>query len=68
MSLRVLKDINNYLLQHPEVQAYIHSRKVKGKAGKACFWCLMKRLKKLAKKLGLEVIFPSAKMRKRYGQ
>jgi hypothetical protein len=37
-----IEDINNYLLQHPEVQAYIRSRKVKG---------LMKRQKSLPKNL-----------------
>jgi glutathione synthase/RimK-type ligase-like ATP-grasp enzyme len=58
-----IEDINNYLLQHPEVQAYIHSRKVKGKAGKAMFLMFDEKTEKLAKKLGLEVIFPSAKMR-----
>jgi biotin carboxylase len=58
-----IEDINNYLLQHPEVQSYIHSRKVKGKAGKAMFLMFDEKTEKLAKKLGLEVIFPSAKMR-----
>ncbi len=58
-----IEDINNYLLQHPEVQAYIHARKVKGKASKAMFLMFDEKTEKLAKKMGLEVIFPSAKMR-----
>jgi glutathione synthase/RimK-type ligase-like ATP-grasp enzyme len=58
-----IEDINNYLLQHPEVQSYIHSRKVKGKAGKVMFLMFNEKTEKLAKKLGLEVIFPNAKMR-----
>ncbi|WP_420316925.1 biotin carboxylase [Ekhidna sp.] len=58
-----IEDINNYLLQHPEVQEYIHARKKRGKAGKAMFLMFDEKTEKLAKKLGLEVIFPSAKMR-----
>ena len=58
-----IEDINNYLLQHPEVQSYIQSRKQGGKAGKVLFLMFNEKTEKLAKKLGLEVIFPSAKMR-----
>jgi len=58
-----IEDINNYLLQHPEVQQYIKSRKTGGKAGKALFLMFDEKTEKLAKKLGLETIFPSAKMR-----
>jgi biotin carboxylase len=58
-----IEDINNYLLQHPEVQEFINSRKKGSKAGKAMFLMFDERTEKLAKKLGLEVIFPSAKMR-----
>ncbi|MEX1190070.1 MAG: biotin carboxylase [Bacteroidia bacterium] len=58
-----IEDINNYLLQHPEVQAYINSRKKGGKAGKILFLMFDAKTEKLAQKLGLEVIFPSAKMR-----
>ena len=58
-----IEDINNYLLQHPEVQEFIHARKKGGKAGKALFLMFDEKTEKLAKKLGLEVIFPSAKMR-----
>ncbi|MDC8000274.1 biotin carboxylase [Aequorivita todarodis] len=58
-----IEDINNYLLQHPEVQEYIRSRKKGRKAGKVMFLMFTEKTEKLAKKLGLEVIFPSAKMR-----
>jgi biotin carboxylase len=58
-----IEDINNYLLQHPEVQEYIEVRKRGGKAGKALFLMFDEKTEKLAKKLGLEIMFPSAKMR-----
>jgi hypothetical protein len=60
-----IEDINNYLLQHPEVQEYINSRKVgTGKSnGKAMFLMFDQQTEKLAKKLGLEIMFPPAKMR-----
>ncbi len=58
-----IEDINNYLLQHPEVQEYIKLRKKGGKAGKVMFLMFDEKTEKLAKKLGLEVIMPSAKMR-----
>jgi len=59
-----IEDINNYLLQHPEVQEYINSRKNgKKKAGKVMFLMFNAKTEKLAKKLGLEIMFPSAKMR-----
>lgn len=58
-----IEDINNYLLQHPEVQTYIKSRQKEGKAGKVMFLMFTEKTERLAKKLGLEVIFPSAKMR-----
>ena len=58
-----IEDINNYLLQHPEVQDYLKTRK-KGKgAGKCMFLMFDAKTEKLAKKLGLEIMFPSAKMR-----
>jgi len=58
-----IEDINNYLLQHPEVQNYIKTR-TKGKdAGKVMFLMFDETTEKLAKKLGLEIMFPSAKMR-----
>lgn len=55
-----IEDINNYLLEHKEVVDYIKSR---GEKGKALFLMFDGRTEKLAKKLGLEVCFPSAKMR-----
>lgn len=58
-----IEDINNYLLQHPEVQEFIRSRKKGKKAGKVMFLMFTEKTEKLAKKLGLEVMFPSAKMR-----
>lgn len=58
-----IEDINNYLLQHPEVQEFIRSRKNGKKAGKVMFLMFTEKTEKLAKKLGLEVMFPSAKMR-----
>ncbi len=58
-----IEDINNYLLQHPEVQDYINSRKNGKDAGKVMFLMFDEKTEKLAKKLGLEIMFPSAKMR-----
>ena len=58
-----IEDINNYLLQHPEVQDYLKTRSKGKKAGKAMFLMFDAQTEKLAKKLGLEVMFPSAKMR-----
>lgn len=58
-----IEDINNYLLQHPEVQDYIKVRTHGKDAGKALFLMFDETTEKLAKKLGLEVMFPSAKMR-----
>ncbi|REL39019.1 biotin carboxylase [Rhodohalobacter sp. SW132] len=58
-----IEDINNYLLEHKEVVDYIKSRKQNGKAGKAMFLMFDEKTEKLAKKNGLEVCFPPAKMR-----
>jgi hypothetical protein len=58
-----IEDINNYLLQHPEVQTYLKSRSKGKDAGKAMFLMFDEKTEKLAKKLGLEIMFPSAKMR-----
>ncbi len=58
-----IEDINNYLLQHPEVQAYIKSRGNGKRNGKVMFLMFDDKTEKLAKSLGLEIIFPSAKMR-----
>jgi biotin carboxylase len=58
-----IEDINNYLLMHPEVQDYIFRRAKDGKAGKAMLLMFDEQTEALAKSLGLEIIFPSAKMR-----
>ena len=58
-----IEDINNYLLEHNEVVDYIKSRKTDGNAGKALFLMFDEKTEKLAKKRGLEICFPSAKMR-----
>jgi len=58
-----IEDINNYLLEHKEVVDYIKSRKKDGHAGKAMFLMFDDKTEKLAKKIGLEICFPSAKMR-----
>ena len=58
-----IEDINNYLLQHPEVQNYLKSR-AKGKsAGKVMFLMFDEKTEKLAKQQKLEIMFPTAKMR-----
>jgi hypothetical protein len=58
-----IEDINNYLLEHKEVHDFIESRSHGGKAGKAMFLMFDDKTEKLARKLGLEVIFPPAKLR-----
>ena len=58
-----IEDINNYLLQHPEVQDYLKTRSKGKKAGKVMFLMFDAETEKLAKKQGLEIMFPSAKMR-----
>ena len=58
-----IEDINNYLLEHKEVVDFIKSRKKGKKAGKAMFLMFDEKTEKLAKKLGLDVIFPAAKLR-----
>lgn len=58
-----IEDINNYLLQHPEVQEFLKSRAKGKKAGKAMFLMFDEKTEKLAKSRGLEVMFPSAEMR-----
>ncbi len=58
-----IEDINNYLLQHPEVKQYIQSRSHNGNAGKALFLMFDEKTEILAKALGLEVCFPSAQLR-----
>ncbi|CAL67134.1 biotin carboxylase [Christiangramia forsetii] len=58
-----IEDINNYLLQHPEVQDYLKTRSVDGSPGKAMFLMFNEETERLAEKLGLEIMFPSAEMR-----
>jgi biotin carboxylase len=58
-----IEDINNYLLQHPEVKDYLKTRSTGKKAGKVMFLMFDEKTEKLAKKLGLEIMFPGAKMR-----
>ncbi|TXE08294.1 biotin carboxylase [Gelidibacter salicanalis] len=58
-----IEDINNYLLQHPEVQDYLKTRSVDGRPGKAMFLMFNEETERLAEKLGLEIMFPSAEMR-----
>lgn len=58
-----IEDINNYLLQHPEVQDYLKTRAVDGKIGKAMFLMFDEKTEELAEKLGLEIMFPKAEMR-----
>lgn len=63
-----IEDINNYLLTHSEVRDYIESRRTSaGSArhpnGKALFLMFDEKTEALAKKAGLEVVFPPAKLR-----
>lgn len=58
-----IEDINNYLLEHKEVIDYIKSRGKAKNRGKALFLMFDEKTEKLAKKLGLEVAFPSATLR-----
>lgn len=55
-----IEDINNYLLEHKEVVEYVRKR---GTKGKALFLMFDEKTEQLARELGLEVCFPSAKMR-----
>lgn len=64
-----IEDINNYLLTHSEVRDYIESRRSttgpdrQYPNGKALFLMFDEKTEALAKKAGLEVIFPKAKLR-----
>ena len=58
-----IEDINNYLLEHKEVIDFIDSRRIPGQKSKALFLMFNERTEELAKKLDLEVCFPSAAMR-----
>jgi len=54
-----IEDINNYLLGHPEVRDFIKRRR----HGKALFLMFDEKTEKQAKELGLEICFPTAKLR-----
>ncbi len=56
-----IEEINNYLLEHKEVQDFINSR---GRGGKALFLMFDEKTERIARKLGLQICFPPAKMRK----
>ena len=58
-----IEDINNYLLEHKEVTDFIKKNKKGNKKGKALFLMFDEKTEELAKQNGLEVCFPSAKMR-----
>ncbi len=58
-----IEDINNYLLQHKEVVAFIEKNKKGKNAGKALFLMFDEQTETLAKQLGLELCFPSAELR-----
>jgi D-alanine-D-alanine ligase-like ATP-grasp enzyme len=58
-----IEDINNYLLEHKEVVEFIRKRGKGGNNGKVMFLMFDERTEELARKLGLEVCFPSAKLR-----
>ena len=58
-----IEDINNYLLEHKEVTDFIKKNRKGNKKGKALFLMFDEKTEKLAKENGLEVCFPSAKMR-----
>jgi biotin carboxylase len=55
-----IEDINNYLLSHKEVIDLIRSR---GPGGKAVFLMFDEETEGLCQELGLEVCFPSARLR-----
>ncbi|MEQ9187682.1 MAG: biotin carboxylase, partial [Cryomorphaceae bacterium] len=55
-----IEDIVNYLLEHKEVVDFIKRRK---EGGKALFLMFDERTEELAEQLGLELIFPPAKLR-----
>lgn len=58
-----IEDINNYLLEHPEVLNFIRSRSVSGKPGKALFLMFDERTEQIARNIGLDVCFPPARLR-----
>ncbi len=58
-----IEDINNYLLEHPEVVNFIRSSAVEGKRSKALFLMFNEKTEELAAKLNLDICFPSAQLR-----
>lgn len=58
-----IEDINNYLLQHPEVLNYIKANTPVGVKPKALFLMFDERTEQLAAEAGLEVCFPKAALR-----
>ncbi len=58
-----IEDINNYLLQHPEVQDYLKTRSKGGRNGKALFLMFDEKTEELAKEQKLKIMFPSAQKR-----
>jgi hypothetical protein len=56
-----IEDINNYLLGHPQVKAWVKERG----AGAAAFLMFDGRTEKLAREAGLKVWFPKARLRTR---
>lgn len=57
-----IEEINNYLLEHKEVVDFVQNR---GKRGKSMFLMFDEQTEQIAKTLGLQVCFPTAKMRQR---
>jgi hypothetical protein len=57
-----IEDINNYLLRHPDVLKLIERR---GGEAKAVFLMFDEETERLAKRAGLKVWFPKAKLRKK---
>jgi len=58
-----IEDINNYLLEHKDVVDYIGSRASDEERGKAIFLMFDEKTEELCEELGLDVCFPSAKLR-----
>ncbi len=58
-----IEDINNYLLQHKDVVDFIRSRTDGDKRPLALFLMFDEQTEALCEELGLEIAFPSAKLR-----
>jgi hypothetical protein len=58
-----IEDINNYLLEHPEVISFIRSKTKPGKRGKALFLMFNEKTEELAAQLNLDICFPKASLR-----